>query len=52
MNDEKKEIIIFIIAMIMFVVGVVYLITHPVTYTELPLEKRIQYEQMIFPNVR
>ena len=48
-NDDKKQTIIFILAFIVALIWICYVITHPVTYTELPLEKRIMYERMIFP---
>ena len=49
MNDDRKETIILILAFIVTLIWICYVITHPVTYTELSLEKRIMYEQMIFP---
>jgi len=49
MNDDKKQTIICVVAFIVALIWLVYTITHPVTYADLPLEKRIQYERMIFP---
>lgn len=49
MNDDKIQTTLLILTFIVALIGLSYAITHPVTYTELPLEKRIQYEQMIFP---
>ena len=48
-NDDKKQAIICVVAFIVALIWLAYTITHPVTYTDLPLEKRIQYEKMIFP---
>ena len=49
MNDEKIEKIVLILGFIGVLVLLGYIIMHPTTYYELPLEKRIQYEQLIFP---
>lgn len=49
MKDDKIQTILLVIAFIGALISVVYVILHPVTYTELPLEKQIQYKQTIFP---
>lgn len=49
MDEETKEKLMLILFVVAAFIGIAYAIMHPQTYTDLPIEKRIQYENMIFP---
>ena len=42
---SKKEVICYVIALVITVIHFVYLIMNPVKYEEMPLEYRIRMEQ-------
>lgn len=49
MDDNKKEKIMFILAIISVLICFCYTITHPVKYIDLTPQEQIMYERMIFP---
>ena len=49
MNKKDILTILYIIALVVSVVGIMFLIDDPVTIEDLTVEERIRYERSIFP---